>query len=125
DRLSAAGGTAIGRWLALANTLFAGHPAEIKHAILLTDGRNQHETPEQLVAVLRACEGKFSCDARGVGSDWVANELLMIASALLGTADGLPDAAALVDDFRKLTETAIGKSLAEVSLRDRTPAGST
>jgi VWA domain-containing protein len=125
ERLSAAGGTAIGRWLALANTLFAGHPAEVKHAILLTDGRNQHETPEQLAAVLRSCEGRFICDARGVGSDWVATELLTVASTLLGTADGLPDPAGLVADFRKMTEAAMGKAIAEVSLRVWTPAGAT
>jgi hypothetical protein len=125
DRLMAAGGTAMGRWLAMANTLFAGYPAEVKHAIMLTDGRNQHETPEQLAAVLRSCEGRFVCDARGVGSDWVATELLTIASALLGTADGLPDPTALVADFRSMTEAAMGKAIAEVSLRVWTPAGAT
>jgi hypothetical protein len=125
DHLAAAGGTAIGRWLALANTLFAGHPAEVKHAIMLTDGRNQHETPEQLAATLRACEGRFICDARGVGADWVGTELLTVASALLGTADGLPDPAELVADFRKMTEAAMGKAVAEVALRVWTPAGST
>src|SRR2546421_6962354 len=125
SRLSAAGGTAIGRWLAMANTLFAGHPAEVKHGILLTDGRNQHETAEQLAATLRACEGRFICDARGVGADWVGTELLTIASALLGTADGLPDPAGLVDEFRAMTEAAMGKGLAEVALRAWTPAGST
>jgi hypothetical protein len=125
ERLSAAGGTAIGRWLALANTLFVGHPAEVKHAIMLTDGRNQHETAEQLAAVLRSCEGRFVCDARGVGSDWVATELLTVASALLGTADGLPDPTGLVGDFRAMTEAAMGKAIAEVALRVWTPAGST
>jgi von Willebrand factor type A C-terminal domain/von Willebrand factor type A domain len=124
-RLTAAGGTAIGRWLALANTLFVGHPAEVKHAIMLTDGRNQHETAEQLAATLRACEGRFICDARGVGQDWVGTELLTVASALLGTADGLPDPAELVADFRKMTESAMGKAVAEVALRVWTPAGST
>jgi len=42
------GGTAIGQWLRLANTMFGTHPAELRHAILLTDGQNAHETPEQL-----------------------------------------------------------------------------
>ncbi len=124
ERLSAAGGTAIGRWLALANALFALSRAEVKHTILLTDGRNQHESPEQLAVVLRQCEGRFVCDARGVGSDWVATELLTIASALLGTADGLPDPAGLVADFTKMTEAAMGKAIAEVALRLWTPAGS-
>ena len=123
SHLSAAGGTAIGQWLALANRLFAGSHAEVKHAIVLTDGRNQHETAEQLAAVLRECEGRFVCDARGVGSDWVGTELLTVASALLGTADGLPDPAGLVAEFREMTMAAMNKGLAEVALRVWTPAG--
>ena len=44
------GGTAMGTWLRLATRLFAGVPsATQRHAILLTDGINQHETPEQLL----------------------------------------------------------------------------
>jgi hypothetical protein len=125
SRLSAAGGTAIGHWLAMANTLFATSSAEVKHAIVLTDGRNQHETAEQLAGYLRSCEGRFVCDARGVGADWVGTELLTVASALLGTADGLPDPAGLVDEFTSMTEAAMGKGLAEVALRVWTPVGST
>jgi hypothetical protein len=124
-RLTASGGTAIGTWLALADRLFAGQQAEIKHAIMLTDGRNQHETPEQLAAVLRACEGRFVCDARGVGADWSGTELRTVAAALLGTADGLRNPSELVADFRSMTEAAMGKAVAEVTLRLWTPAGAT
>jgi hypothetical protein len=124
-RLSAEGGTAMGQWLSLANSLFAGNKAEVKHAILLTDGRNQHETPEQLQATLTRCEGRFVCDSRGVGEDWSGTELRTIASALLGTADGLADPAGLVDDFRAMTEKAMGKAIADVALRLWTPAGAT
>jgi hypothetical protein len=125
DRLTASGGTAMGQWLSLANTLFAGHPAEFKHAIMLTDGQNQHETPAQLAAVLRACEGRFICDSRGVGADWVARDLLPIASTLLGTADGLEDPRELPAAFQAMTESAMGKAVAEVSVRVWTPAGAT
>ncbi len=121
--LYADGGTAIGSWLNLANRLFAAQPAEVKHAILLTDGRNQHERPEDLKRMLAECEGKFICDSRGVGNDWVAGELRMVASALLGTADGLEDPAQLPAAFRAMTETAMGKAVADVSLRVWTPAG--
>jgi hypothetical protein len=124
-RLVAAGGTAMGQWLNLANEVFAGSPAEAKHAILLTDGRNEHEKPEQLAAILRACEGRFVCDSRGVGAGWSGTELRTIASALLGSADGLADPAGLVEDFRAMTEAAMGKSYAQVNLRLWTPAGST
>lgn len=124
-RLQADGGTAIGRWLDLANRLFAGVQAEVRHAILLTDGRNQHERPEVLQQVLDACEGRFVCDSRGVGDDWVADELRKVASTLLGTADGLEDPAELPAAFRSMTETAMGKAIADVSLRIWTPAGAT
>jgi hypothetical protein len=124
SQLIAGGGTALGSWLQLANYLFAGHPAEVKHAIMLTDGRNEHETLEQLGAVLRSCESGFVCDARGVGDGWSGTELLVIASALLGTADGLATPGDLVTDFRLMTEAAMGKALGEVTLRLWTPAGS-
>jgi hypothetical protein len=125
SQLIADGGTALGTWLQLANNLFAGHPAEVKHAIMLTDGRNEHETLEQLAAVLRSCESGFVCDARGVGDGWSGTELLVVASALLGTADGLASPGDLVADFRRMTEAAMGKALGDVTLRLWTPAGST
>jgi hypothetical protein len=123
--LQADGGTAIGRWLHLANQLFAAQPAEVKHAILLTDGRNQHERPEQLRQVLDGCEGRFVCDARGIGGDWVADELRLVASRLLGTADGLEHPDELPAAFRTMTEAVMGKAVAGVSLRLWTPAGAT
>jgi von Willebrand factor type A domain/von Willebrand factor type A C-terminal domain len=125
SQLIAGGGTALGAWLHLANDLFAGNPAEVKHAIMLTDGRNEHESHQQLATVLRSCEGRFVCDARGVGDGWSGTELLVVASALLGTADGLAFPSDLVADFRRMTEAAMGKALGEVTLRLWTPAGST
>jgi hypothetical protein len=122
-RLRAEGGTSIGRWLLLANQLFADQSAEVKHAILLTDGQNQHESPQDFQWALSECEGKFLCDSRGVGGDWSATELRSIASTLLGTADGLESPAELPAAFREMTESAMGKSVADVSLRVWTPAG--
>ena len=125
SRLRAEGGTAIGKWLHLANHLFAHTPAEARHAILLTDGQNAHESPQELQRVLDSCEGRFICDSRGVGGDWVADELRKVASTLLGTADGLEDPAELPAAFRAMTESAMGKSVADVSLRVWSPAGAT
>lgn len=68
--LSSGGGTAIGTWLRLADGLLRQSTASIRHGILLTDGRNEHEEPEVLRATLDACAGRFTCDARGVGTDW-------------------------------------------------------
>ena len=123
--LVADGGTAIGSWLRLALQLFTTSDAEVKHGIMLTDGRDQHESREDLLTVLRACEGRFVCDSRGIGNDWVADELRLVASTLLGTADGLENPAELPAAFETMTSIAMGKAVADVSLRVWTPAGST
>ncbi|MEU8797032.1 VWA domain-containing protein [Spirillospora sp. NPDC048819] len=119
--LKASGGTAIGSWLRLADELFDDDRGGIRHAILLTDGKNQHETPEELDAVLFRCGGRFVCDCRGVGTDWEVAELRKIASALLGSVDIVADPAGLVADFQAMTEAAMGKAVADVALRVWTP----
>ncbi|MFE5032703.1 VWA domain-containing protein [Streptomyces sp. NPDC056683] len=122
-RLSAGGGTAIGTWLRLADRLLASADVTIRHGILLTDGRNEHESPEDLRAALDSCAGRFTCDARGVGTDWEVKEVTGIASALLGTADIVADPTALAADFTQMMETAMGKEVADVALRLWTPVG--
>ncbi|WPB93191.1 vWA domain-containing protein [Streptomyces malaysiensis] len=117
------GGTAIGTWLLLADELFGSTDATIRHGIVLTDGRNEHEEPHRLRAVLNACGGRFTCDARGVGTDWEVEEVTAIAAALLGTADIVADPAGLAADFTRMMETAMGKEIADVSLRLWTPKG--
>ncbi|GAA2689394.1 VWA domain-containing protein [Streptomyces aculeolatus] len=124
-KLSAGGGTAIGTWLRLADKLLGSAEVAIRHGILLTDGRNEHESPEDLRAALDACAGRFTCDARGVGTDWEVKEVTGIASALLGTADIVADPAGLAADFTQMMETAMGKEVADVALRLWTPQGST
>ncbi|MFF8279353.1 VWA domain-containing protein [Streptomyces lateritius] len=122
-RLSAGGGTAIGTWLRLADRLLGSAEVPIRHGILLTDGRNEHESPEDLRAALEACAGRFTCDARGVGTDWEVKEVTGIASALLGTADIVADPAGLAADFTTMMESAMGKEVADVALRLWTPVG--
>ncbi|WP_329187828.1 VWA domain-containing protein [Actinacidiphila glaucinigra] len=122
-RLSSGGGTAIGTWLRLADRLLSTAEVSIRHGILLTDGRNEHEKPEQLRAALESCAGRFTCDARGVGTDWEVKELTGIASALLATVDIVADPSGLEADFRRMMETAMGKEVADVALRVWTPQG--
>jgi hypothetical protein len=122
-RLTAGGGTAIGAWLRLADRLLSSADVTIRHGILLTDGRNEHETPERLAAALEDCAGRFTCDARGVGTDWEVKEVTAIASALLGTADIVADPQHLAADFTAMMRTAMGKGVADVALRLWTPAG--
>ncbi|MFE3940903.1 VWA domain-containing protein [Streptomyces sp. NPDC059118] len=121
--LKAGGGTAIGTWLRLADRLLGAADVSIRHGILLTDGRNEHEAPEDLRAALESCAGRFTCDARGVGTDWEVKEVTAIASALLGTADIVADPAGLAADFTHMMENAMGKEVADVALRLWTPVG--
>ncbi|MCX5313090.1 VWA domain-containing protein [Streptomyces sp. NBC_00154] len=122
-RLSAGGGTAIGTWLRLADRLLGAADVDIRHGILLTDGRNEHESPQDLRDALEACAGRFTCDARGVGTDWEVKEVTAIASALLGTVDIVADPAGLAADFTQMMENAMGKEVADVVLRLWTPVG--
>ncbi|MEV8315467.1 VWA domain-containing protein [Streptomyces sp. NPDC059900] len=122
-KLSAGGGTAIGTWLRLADRLLSSADVSIRHGIVLTDGRNEHESPEDLQASLDAAAGRFTCDARGVGTDWEVKEVTSIASALLGTADIVADPKGLSADFTQMMEAAMGKEVADVSLRLWTPLG--
>ena len=119
--LRANGGTAIGQWLRLAYRIFQSCPATLRHAILLTDGKNQHESPEQLAAAIGLCEGTFRCDCRGVGTDWEVGELRKISTALLGTVDIVPDPAGLAADFQEMMRGAMSKQLPDVLLRVWTP----
>lgn len=125
SKLAANGGTAIGRWLALADSLFSTSAATMRHAILLTDGQNMHETPRQLARTLQEVTGHFVCDCRGVGTDWEVNELRTIADALLGTVDIIAEPEDLEADFRAMAAQAMDKAVADVSLRLWTPQGAT
>jgi hypothetical protein len=120
-RLEPKGGTAIGQWLHLACQMFSSHPAQLRHAILLTDGKDEHESPDDLRSAIGLCEGLFSCDCRGVGTEWRVDELRQISTALLGTVDIVPDPAGLAADFSAMMAAAMGKQVANVSLRISTP----
>ena len=119
--LRANGGTAIGQWLRLTHRIFQSYPSTLRHAILLTDGKNQHETPAELAAAIGLCEGAFTCDCRGIGTDWVVDELRKVSTALLGTVDIVPDPAGLAADFEEMMRGAMSKQLPDVMLRVWTP----
>ncbi|MFL4951128.1 vWA domain-containing protein [Streptomyces sp. MMS24-I31] len=114
----AEGGTAIGQWLACADRLFAtvSAPGSVRHAVLYTDGKDEHETPEQLGAVLAACTDRFVCDARGLGEDWNYAELLRITEALHGGAEAVVTISDLTEDFTRLMRQAQSIVVARVYL---------
>ncbi|WP_433716150.1 vWA domain-containing protein [Nocardia sp. CA-084685] len=125
DKLRPNGGTAMGTWLGLTRQLAKKHPDAMVHAILLTDGKNEHEEPAALAAEIKQSEGIFTCDCRGVGTDWQVDELRTIASALHGTVDIVADPSNLAADFAAMTQTSMAKAIPELTLRVWTPAGAT
>lgn len=123
-RLVAGGGTAIGSWLRLANRLFQAVPTVTqRHAILLTDGQNQSETEAVLQAAIQGAQGVFQCDCRGVGADWNVAELRGVATALLGTVDLIPSPRDMAAAFESLMRQAMGRGVAEATLRVWAPQG--
>jgi hypothetical protein len=124
ERLQPGGGTAMGAWLLLAAQLFALRPGDIAHAILLTDGDNG-ERYGYLEGVLEQISGKFTCDCRGVGTNWKVSELRKISTALLGTVDIVAKPLDLTAAFEQMMTSAMGKTSADVQLKVWTPVNST
>src|SRR5215469_13403873 len=124
-RLRANGGTAIGQWLQVARRQFETRDDSLRHAILLTDGRNEGESAHDLAAAIAWCEGVFRCDCRGVGTDWKVDELRKISTALLGTVDIVPDPAGLAADFEAMMHASMAKQVADVALEVWTPQHAT
>ncbi|WP_438490686.1 vWA domain-containing protein [Streptomyces sp. S186] len=102
------GGTAIGTWLTRARELFDALPARdtVRHAVLYTDGRDEHESAEELDSALAICVDQFVCHARGLGNDWNYTELLRISQSLHGNADAVVEISDLTRDFTHLMEEA-------------------
>ncbi|WP_336204579.1 vWA domain-containing protein [Nonomuraea sp. LPB2021202275-12-8] len=124
SRLSANGGTSIGEWLKLAGHLLSAHPNAIRHAILMTDGQN-NESDEVFRGVLSAWSGKFVCDSLGIGTDWVPGQLHVVAEALLGTVEFVRNQNELNDFFRRIVQTTMSKTVADLSLRVWVPQAAT
>lgn len=122
--MSPSGGTAMSTWLRLADQVFSHVPqATQRHAILLTDGKNESEPREELSNAIRDVTGRFQCDARGVGARWEVAELREIASALLGTVDLIANPADIAEDFRQLVAASMSKGVADAELRVWAPQG--
>mgnify|MGYP000892816773 CR=1 FL=1 len=124
DRLRSGGATAIGAWISAATELFQQVPGAQKHAILLTDGRIEGEPPGALAAALAAAEGLFQCDCRGIGADWVVDEIRTIAHTLMGSVDIVAEPADLEADFQSMMQGAMSRGVPDARLRIWTPQGS-
>lgn len=118
------GGTAMGTWLTKAAEVFSTVPqATQRHAILLTDGANEHETPDQLTRAIQQATGLFQCDCRGLGDRWQVDEVRRIASALLGTVDLIPAPQEMAAEFQSLVRKSMARGVANVDVRVWTPQG--
>jgi hypothetical protein len=118
------GGTAMGTWVTMAARLFASIPGlDQRHAILLTDGQNQHESPEALTRAIAEARGQFQCDCRGVGADWQVAEVRRIATELIGTVGLIPRPEAMAAEFESLMRKAMGRGVAQAVLRVWAPQG--
>ncbi len=123
-RLYADGGTAMGTWLLAAAQLFDTVPSLTqRHVILLTDGENQHETPQQLSQAIATVQGRFQADCRGLGAAWQVDEVRRIAQALLGTVDLIPRREDMALEFESLMRTSMRRGIAQASLRVWAPQG--
>lgn len=122
-QLDSSGGTTISKWLREALTEFPAGSNYTRQAILLTDGDNQ-EHENELLSAVAACQGKFQCEARGVGTDWKPQQLRKIADGLLGTADIIAQPAQIATDFQNILQNAVGKQVADASIRLWSPVGS-
>ncbi|OPZ55833.1 MAG: hypothetical protein BWY91_00780 [bacterium ADurb.BinA028] len=124
QQFRADGGTAMGTWLTKAKEVFLTVPHVVqRHAILLTDGTNEHETPDQLTWAIQGATGFFQCDVRGLGDRWQIDEARRIASALLGTVDLIPSPERMADEFEKLIRASMARGVASVDLRVWAPQG--
>ncbi|MCX4835493.1 VWA domain-containing protein [Streptomyces sp. NBC_01016] len=125
----AQGGTRIGRWLTLARDLFDTSTGSdtVCHAVLYTDGKNEHETPEQLANAVRGCADRFTCDARGLGEHWHRTAIRTVTEGLHGSAAAVLDIPDLTEDFVRLMQDAqqlvIPRMYLALSLTDRFDLG--
>jgi hypothetical protein len=121
-QFEAGGGTAMGTWIRLAATIFAEEQG-IRHAILLTDGKNESEAPIDLEWALADADGAFQCDCRGVGDNWDVGELRKVATALRGTYDIVAKPEELERDFSHMLQASLLRQVSEITLRVWTPQG--
>ncbi|MFJ2771991.1 VWA domain-containing protein [Streptomyces sp. NPDC087300] len=118
------GGTAMGTWLERAARLFrelpaGAAPAYVRHALLLTDGRNEpgYESEAELRGRVERCAGAFDCDVVGIGDAWETDELLLIAGALSGRTRAVADLTRLPDELAALTGRAAERDVTGLRLR--------
>ncbi|GAA1680694.1 VWA domain-containing protein [Glycomyces endophyticus] len=121
DRMQLGNLTYTGVWLRCAADLLATRPGAIGHVLLLTDGMVNQDA-HSYGADLDYCEGRFACDAVGIGVDWDPDQLKQIADRFHGTRAFIEDLADLTDHFTEVCGKAMGRAYGEVAILVKTPA---
>ncbi|MGW4595467.1 VWA domain-containing protein [Streptomyces sp. NPDC004457] len=114
------GGTAMGTWLEAALEILDRPDAPAsRHALLLTDGRNEeaYERLDVLRDRVERCAGGFVCDVFGIGAGWRTEELLLIAGELGGQARAVRDLTRLPGEMAALAEQAAERDITGLRLR--------
>lgn len=119
--VQANGGTAMSTWLDAAAGIVNGFPGAIHHVLFVTDGKNESEPASSLHRALERYQGFFQVDCRGVGANWLVDELRSISQAFLGTVDIIPQPHEMAEEFAAIMSSAMGKAVASVALRVWTP----
>ncbi|WP_335983253.1 VWA domain-containing protein [Streptomyces sp. CA2R106] len=119
------GGTCVGNWLDLAGTLLAEQAAPIPHVLMLTDGKNEHDDHNPLAGVLDTWEGRFLCDAWGIGRDWDARVLIDVTRRLHGSADAVHEESELPAAYTALVADLLARPLPELEIRVTPSPGAT
>ncbi|MGC0319251.1 serine/threonine-protein kinase [Kitasatospora acidiphila] len=128
-QLEPVGAAAFGRWIRLADRLFAAHADTVRTAILLADQDAAAESAEELAAALASSAGRFTCHARGIGTNWKVSQLRSVASALSGTLDIVAEPAAateqgsLAHDLASIIDGTRQAFARDLALRISMPSG--
>ncbi|WP_327069798.1 serine/threonine-protein kinase [Kitasatospora sp. NBC_01302] len=126
ERLEPMAAAAFGRWLRLADRLFAAHADTVRTAILLTDVDAAAERPQELAAALTATAGRFACHARGIGTAWSVAQLRSVTGALSGTLGIVAEPAAPTDllahELASIIDSTRHAFARNLALRIRMPA---
>ncbi|MFJ3794444.1 protein kinase [Kitasatospora sp. NPDC090091] len=127
ERLEPIRDAAFGRWIRLADQLFSAHSAAVRTAVMLIDLVAEAETPDALAAALASCTGRFTCHARGLGTNWEVAQLRSVSEALGGTVNIVEAPASPTSGIEQELARIVGRTRQSVArdlaLRITAPAG--
>ena len=101
----------------------ANIPGALTHAILLTDGKDEHETAEELGEKSASAKANSPATAAESAPTGASRNYGRSRPHCIGTVDIVADPADLADDFAAMMRDSMDKSIPDLTLRLWTPAG--